>query len=334
MLEPGASSVVSKQNYEVDLTEEAPSSLQSHLILSQVNVDSCFHTASNLRLPLGIYNVSTSRLCNKLLRLCSRLEEYFFASSRIDLLKKEDELMEEVIDYIELSLYAAAEHVDDIYAIASGFFKSKQLRDKSPYYRQLDKSLKDHKRLLSAAANHLKHQQARIRMFSLEYSQAGREGCLHGYFIEGVESGVVCPSRTFHSQHDTFSITTLVWEAILLLLNCSKDLAQFLKKTAPLSEGEVGVKLECFANTVRAAARLPIYTFGESHPFSRATIRLKTDEKSNHGLNSGLYGSVLHGWLTTEEVVFGRTTSRFEGDGVSRSFRFAQPKSVSLHHWS
>ncbi len=325
---------MSKEIYEVDLTKEAPSSLQAHLVLLKVNVERCFHTTSNLRLPIGIYNVSTSRLCNKLFRLCSRLESYFLASSKIDLLKKENALMEEVIDYIELSLYAAAEHVDDIYAIASGFFKSKQLRDKSPYYRQLDKRLKEHKRFLSAAANNLKHQQARIRMFSLEYSKAGKEGCLHGYFIEGVESGVVCPSRTFHAQNDTFSITTLVWEAILLLLNCSRDLAQFIERMAASSEVEASTKSECFANAVRAAARLPIYTFGESHPFSRATIRLKTDEQSKHSLNSGLYGSILYGWSTTEEVVFGSATSRFEGDGISRSFRFAQPKSVALHHWS
>jgi hypothetical protein len=33
-----------------------------------------------------------------------------------------DDLRQEVIDYLELALYAAAEHVDDISLIAKGFF--------------------------------------------------------------------------------------------------------------------------------------------------------------------------------------------------------------------
>lgn len=242
--------------------------------------------------------------------------------------------MEMVIDYIELSLYAAAEHVDDIYAIASGFFRNKQVRDKNAEYRKLDKELKEHKRFLSAAANHLKHQQARTRMFSLEFTQAGKEGCLHGYFIEGVESGALGPSKTFHSQHDVFSITTLVWEAILLVLNCSSALEKFIVAAATLSNKVPDTKSELFSKAVQAAARLPIYTFGESHPFSRATIKLKTDEKAKRALDSGLYGSVLYGWSKTAEAVFGNVVSQFEGDGVSREFHFALPKSVSLHHWS
>ena len=322
-----------KPTFDVDIATNAQSSLEAHLPLAFATDEGCLHSAKNLRMPLGIYNVSVSRVCDKLVRLCRRLETYFEASNTLESLQESDEVMQELIDYIELSLYAAAEHVDDIDSIASGFFKNSALRDKHASYRGLQKEIKIHKRLLSAAANAIKHQQSRIRMFSMEFAHGGSSGCLHGYFIEGVEAGVVCPSNSFHRSQDVFSITTLIWEIVVFLLNCSRDLARFLQVVTIQVEGPVNAKFDAFSKAVSAAARLPNYTFGEEHPFSRVTLRISSSDEKTDPMKSSLYGSISNGWSKSANASFGRITSRFAGDGKSKSFRFAQPKSVVFHHW-
>jgi hypothetical protein len=285
-------------------------------------------------MPMGIYNISTTRVCDKLIRLCQGLETYFKAFKSLDEMGKSDEMMQEIVDYLELSLYAAAEHVDDIESIASGFFKNRALRDKQVAYRRFSAEIKKNKRFVSAAANAMKHQQARIRLFSMEFAHGGSSGCLHGYFIEGVESGAVGPSSTFHKAQDVFSITTLVWEVIVFLLNCSRDLAIFLNEVATRIMGPpTGTEFSMFSRAVVSAARLPNYTFGEEHPFSRVTLHIRSADGNAKPLESGLYGSIRHGWSKTAQASFGQYVSRFAGDGKTKSFRFAQPKTVVLHHW-
>ena len=325
---------VTKPVFQVDIAIDAQSSLEAELPLALVADEGCFHHANNMRMPLGIYNVSVSRICDKLIRLCQRLETYFRASNTLEPLQENDGVMQELIDYIELSLYAAAEHVDDIDSIASGFFKSPALRNKHAAYRSLQQAIKRNKRLVSATANAIKHHQSRIRVFSMEFSHGGSSGCLHGYFIEGVEAGIVCPSSTFHRNQEVFSITTLVWEIIALLLACSRDLARFLRLVATQIVGPASIKSEAFQKAVIAAARLPIYTFGEEHPFSRITMNVNSSDGIADSLESGLYGSIRNGWSKTANASFGRFTSRFEGDGITKTFRVAQPKGVVLHYWS
>jgi len=325
---------VTKPSFTVDIATNAQSSLEAHIPLALITDEGCFHNANNLRMPLGIYNISVSRVCDKLIRLCQRLETYFKASNTLEQLQASDRVMQELIDYIELSLYAAAEHVDDINSIASGFFKNSALRNKNAAYKRLQNKIKKHKRLVSAAVNALKHQQSRIRMFSMEFTHGGSSGCLHGYFIEGVEAGVVCPSRTFHQNQDVFSITTLTWEIVVFLLNCSHDLAQFLYVVSTQAAGPANTKFEVFTKAVIAAARLPIYTFGEEHPFARVTLHINSSDGNTDSLESSLHGSITNGWPKTANASFGRFTSRFAGDGRTKSFRFAQPNTVSLHHWS
>lgn len=325
---------VTKQIFSIDIAPETQSDLEAHLLLARLTYEGCFHNSSGLRAPLGIYNVSVSRACDKLLRLCQRLEQYFKATDTLDPASLSDDLMLEVIDYVELSLYAAAEHVDDIVSIATGFFESRELRDKHAAYRALEKEVKAHKRLVSAAANAIKHQQSRIRIFSMEYLHSGASGRLHGYFIEGVQAGVVGPSKTFHQSQDVFSITTLIWEIIVFLLQCSRELARFLGAVAIQKTGPVDAKFEPMSKVVVAASKLPIYTFGEEHPFSRVTLSIRSTDPSATLPQSELYGSLTRRWSKTGAATFGRSVSRFVGDGVTTSFRFAQPKSVVLHHWS
>ncbi|WP_124494564.1 hypothetical protein [Burkholderia contaminans] len=325
---------MTKPVFDVDIASTAQSSLDACVPLALTADVGCFHNAQNLRMPLGIYNISITRVCDKLIRLCQRLEAYFKAFKTLDGVEKSDEVMQEIIDYIELSLYAAAEHVDDIDSIASGFFKNRAQRDKHIAYRKFLTEIKKHKRLVSSAANAIKHQQARIRLFSMEFAHGTLQGCLHGYFIEGVDAGAVCPSSTFHKDQDAFSITTLVWEIIVFLLSCSRDLARFLNDVATQIMGPpASTQFTMFSKAVVSAARLPTYTFGEEHPFSRVTLHVRSADGNADPLDSGLYGSIKLGWSKTAPASFGRYVSRFAGDGKTKSFRFAQPKTLVLHHW-
>lgn len=294
----------------------------------------CFHNQRDLRLPLGIYNVSVSRICDKVNRLSQKLEDYFSLASSLNTPAANGDLMKEVIDCVELSLYAAAEHIDDIDSIASGFFKQSTLRDKNSSYKSLQKDLKRDKKFIAAAANAIKHQQSRIRLFSMEYFLNGANGCLHGYFIEAVDGGVVGPSKKFHQTQEVFSLTTLVWEILVFLLNCSRSLARFLQDVSSQIVGPVSIRCDVFSMAAAAATRLPLYTFGEEHPFSRVELNILPSNCVNNLLQSKLIGSLDKGWLLVGGVSFGQHVSRFEGDGKTRSFKFAQAKGVILHHWS
>src|SRR5438552_757085 len=109
-----------------------------------IPLEDCYHLSKNLRLPLGIYNVSVSRICEKLTAFCRRLEIYIQSSNNLEKLHEQREVRKELIDYIELSIYAAAEHVDDIDSIARGFFRSTHECEKNAAYRQLQKEIKKH----------------------------------------------------------------------------------------------------------------------------------------------------------------------------------------------
>jgi hypothetical protein len=323
-----------KQLFSIDIASTATSSLRAHEQLARCTREDCRHEARELRMPLGIYNVSVSRVCDKVIRLCDRLNQYFTRPDGASPTRTDDDLMQEVIDYVELALYAAAEHVDDLEAIASGFFANNALRDKSQHFRALQKQIKKNKKFVTATANAIKHQQARIRMFSLEYSHLGKAGCLHGYFIEGVKDGVIVPSATFHKDQQVFSITSLAWEIIVFLLECSNDLSSFLNHVARQAIGPVNVPFPLFAKSAVAAARLPLYTFGEEHPFARATVRIDATDDNWETLQSNLYGSITNRWINWGNPLFGKFISRYIADGVTNSFRFPTPKSVAFSHWS
>ena len=119
---------MTKPQFTVDIAPNAQSSLEAHLPLVLLTDELCHHHGNGLRAPLGIYNVSVARICDKLIRLCKRMEMYFLASDTLEPLSSSDDLMQELVDYIELALYAAAEHIDDLDSIASGFFNNTRIR--------------------------------------------------------------------------------------------------------------------------------------------------------------------------------------------------------------
>ena len=323
---------MAKPAFEIDVSRAAQSSLEAHSALAMVDPAACHHVSRKLRLPLGIYNVSIARIADRILSLCARAERYFEAAESLEGLKSQRDLRTELIDFMELAIYAAAEHVDDVDSIASGFYRNPQNASKSAAYRSLFSDVKSYKRFLAIAANAIKHQQSRIRLYSCEFRQHGVRGCLHGYFVEGVQNGVVGPNKVLHAQQDVFSITTLPWEILTFVLRSSRSLRTFLCSEATLTGESVDIRSERFSEAVVAAARLPLYTLGEEHPFGRTTVTIKTSSGQHPDLDSGLYGSIRSPWAIAPPT-FGPDQTEFEGDGSSRSFRFVHPKSVAFQHW-
>lgn len=315
-----------KPFFNIDVASETHSNLEAYALLTTLMETGGIIQSGSLRPPLGIYNVSINRVCDKIIRCCTRLEQIFHSSADPH---QNRGVVQELVDYIELAIYAAAEHVDDIQSIVSAFSGSGVAKK---HRKIFNKNFKAHRRFVSAIANAIKHQQSRIRIFSTKFQFSTVGGWLHGYFIEGVENGVVGPNGIFHSQQQVFSAITLPWEILTFVLNSSLELSQFLRAVTNPGGG-AAVHCESFNKAVIAAARLPNYAFGDEHPFTRCSLRLTNVNLRKELFDSGLFGSILRGWPKGAAPIFSSCLHSYEGDGVSKTFKMVSPKQVKFHLW-
>jgi hypothetical protein len=156
----------------VDLDTQTDSPLKAETYLSRLKPNTSFHEALDCRHPLGIYNVSAARILKKLTKCCNHMEEYLLTAPNISALHGNESKQDEVIDYIELCLYAAAEHVDDLESIARCFFKDDPSAARSPYTRKLKSDMKPIRDRISGFTNAIKHNHSRIRICSRDFEQA------------------------------------------------------------------------------------------------------------------------------------------------------------------
>lgn len=323
-----------KQEFRIDLSSGANSSLEALPLLANIDPAICYHSNLNLRLPLGIYNISVSRICDKLTKCSNKLESYFNKVKFIKDINAASELRQEIIDYIELSLYAAAEHVDDIKNIGKGLFENSHDFEKSKNIRTLTDTMKQHRSLVSASANAIKHSQTRIRIYSLEFSHDNIPMCLHGFFFEAATSGIIGPNLIFHhDDRQVFSVTSLLWEILVFLLYSSKALSEFLSDIGIQKPSASQNTFPQFNKAITAVARLPLYSFDEIHPFSNTRVIISVDDHAKSRLDSGLYGSISHRWSKSNNGIFGNFNGEFEGDGISRQFKIVAPKALNIQHW-
>jgi hypothetical protein len=320
-------------DFNVCLAKDSQSSLEAHPLLHLVDNDATFHTQNRLRPALGIYNVSTARVLQKAEDLAGKIENVIRAHTQSIDHKARAKLDRELIDYIELAFYAAADHVDDLELIVDNFFCNRNESKRSFAHSKFKQELKVHKRFIAAVANYIKHSQHRIRLFHLEFVHASTSGVMHGYIIESVSDGVVGPSEIFHASHrSVFSMTSLVWEIIVFVLKASRSLREFLNSVRQLS-GPVRTSCNVLSDSLIAAARLPIYNMDDDHPISSVALRLDWDQDSTLRAQSGLYGSAFRPWEDGSGMYLGRCGAAFAGDGVTRSFRMlVQPSRISLRH--
>jgi hypothetical protein len=325
---------VSKPEITVDLDATTTSSLRVVSSLSRLKPNVSFNEALDCRHPLGIYNVSISRILKKVASSCDRLEAYLSVAPNVAALHAHEKEREELIDYIELTLYAAAEHVDDLELIGRCFFRDRKSHGSSAHVRKFNVTTKPIRDKISGYINSIKHQQSRIRLFSQDFQQKDGSICFHGFFIESFHNGAIAPSPIWHSTERIISITSFLWSILIYLFYMSEAMYEFL---AALNVVEVGPDLASDAALLRrcvvALARLPLYSFDDEHPFDKVRFVINGSEKSRSELNSGIYGSIMRRWSKSPVAHIGIGQLGLEGDGMTRSFQMTGPNALNIKHW-
>ena len=303
-------------------------------LLSSLRDSASFHEQRDCRHPLGIYNISVARICDKVAKCADKLEAYWQISDARNGADNLDATEGEIIDYLELTIYAAAEHVDDLEAIANIFCKSDREAASSANVRLLKKAIKPLRDEVSIFANTIKHSHGRLRLYETVFSHNGHTIGMLGFFVEGWANGGVSPHRILHSNKTVLSVTSFLWNVLTYVGEMSVALAEFLTRIGAYDLDTVGPRdAPIFRRTAIKLARLPLYSFDDEHPFNRVKWVLPLDDELTSQTNSGIYGSILNRWSKSSEGQFAGFRLRYAGDGTTRTFHIANPTTLGLKHW-
>ena len=109
---------------------------------------------------------------------------------------------------------------------------------------------------------------------------------------------------------------------------------EFLVNISGVQPNKIQAESKVFSKTVVAAARLPLYSFDETHPFSETRIIIDGDDNGIKTLDSNIYGSIIQKWKKSDDMQFVSEIANYEGDGVTKTFEIVKPKALKLQHWS
>ncbi len=305
-------------------------------ILSSLKNDVSYHEQRDCRHPLGIYNISVARICDKVAKCADKLEAYWRVSGSLDSMDNVDVTRGEIIDYLELTMYAAAEHVDDLEEIAKAFYKSDREASSSADIRLLKRAIKPLRDEISNFANTIKHAHGRLRLYEADFHHDGNTLRVLGFFIEGWANGGVAPHRVLHSGGKTvLSVTSFLWNVLTYVGEMSVALAEFLIRINACRPEIVEARdTSIFRKTALKLARLPLYSFDDDHPFDRVKWMLSLDNELTSETNSGIYGSLFTRWSKSSDGKFGGFRLLYAGDGITRTFMIASPTKLKLKEWS
>jgi hypothetical protein len=325
-----------KPELVVDLDASvSPAPLRASALQASLKQHACYHEIREFRHPLGIYNLSIARILRNTSKCARRLERLLVEYPVMTGVTRRSEEIEDVLDYLELSLYSAAEHVDDLEFIASCFFPTNEAYKRSSSVRQLKTSMKPIRYRISGFANAIKHNHARIRMYSIALAQNSRVTSLHGFFLESYYGGAASPSPVFHSKGEhVISINAFLWEIVIYLFLMSNALCDFLRdiNAIELSDHLSQAQL-AFQRTITSLARLPLYSFDDEPPFKKTRVIILGGASARNSLKSELYGSICDPWDRNSLVEFGQGLVSSEGDGATKSFTFMAPEAIKLSYW-
>lgn len=304
--------------------------LTAKVFLASLKENASFHQIRDCRHPLGVYGLSVGRICEKVSKCADKLESYWTES-----LLTQDIVREEIIDYFELALYAAAEHVDDVERIAYTFFKTDREAAKDRNVRLLNTAIKPLRDEIASFTNTIKHSHGRIRLFETKFKHDGREITLIGFFIEGFKDGKACPSPILHGGDKVIlSITSFLWSVLTFVALVSVELSKFLQRLDAVNENlNKTIDAKIFRDASLKLTRLPLYTFDEDHPFLRVKWIITMDDAMLAKTESVIYGSIRNKWSKAEEGKFDGWQLRYAGDDITRSFHLALPKKMAIQHW-
>ena len=206
----------------IPASKDAPQ-IKALMAFAVLNEASAFHKQRDCRHPLGVYNMSLQRISKNVSRCSDRLEEFWTSTGA------NDEILEEVVDYLELALYSAAEHVDDVNRIAMTFFESDVQAKNSKDFRLLKGRIRPLRSEISSFTNTIKHAHGRVRLYRVNFVHGNVASDLIGFFIEGFKDGSCGPSPILHTDgKKIISITSFLWNILTFLSEVSCVLYDFL----------------------------------------------------------------------------------------------------------
>jgi hypothetical protein len=189
-----------------------------------------------LRPPLGIYNVSLSRLEARLLAVLTT----FAALSRDNRSlepqgAEKDGVVATLLDQLELFVYAAAEHVDDCESILKTLFESEADFARNRAVKNFKREIKWPRKDFSHLANAIKHHHQRLRLFLTPMTFVDDQFTLIGFIVERVVKGVVQPDPEFHKTgREIISLPGFALSCLVQLSVISRFLAVVLEQQFPL----------------------------------------------------------------------------------------------------
>lgn len=288
---------------QLSWNKSEPSTLMALGIIESINENLLYNEARAGRLPSHVYNLSLRRVSARCRGYAERIHRLFdesnpYANDRPD--------EEGLVESLELMLYSAAEHVDDLDRVAASFYRDKKLKEKCQFFKKFDTEIKLHKRLISMLANRVKHEQVQIGISAIKYEIDGIPAWLHGYRFINIKDGVLLSDPIGHKGRYMFSSTGLLWEVIVFLLVCSRSLFNFLKSHVRdcrnIQKGN-----DDFCDVVEAAMRLPFYEFDRDSAISLYALSWERTEVVGHANWKPLRGSYPVGW--------GRVKGQYVADG-------------------
>jgi hypothetical protein len=154
-------------HFRVGFGSDGASVLAAGPCLDRIQDNEAYFAQRGYRHPLGIYNVSISRLVSRGTRLSEFLYRFF---SEVRSLKDDTtELLARIEEQLELFVYALDAHVDDCELILKLCFRSDRDYAKSKAVRDFKRNIKDLRRPTSVLCNAFKHNHQRVRFFESEF---------------------------------------------------------------------------------------------------------------------------------------------------------------------
>ena len=167
-------------------------------ILNSEFQHSLYHLSYGFRHPQAIYNVSYSTVLEKFSKIVSVLEKVSLERPFVD--PKNIKWDSELLECQKNLLYAIMEHFDDCENILACFFPRDANRSKNPHVKAFLKATKEYRDHIGSIANHIKHEQGRLRSLVLFNDELS----LPGYFVENaVGENAIGPVEKIHKGGNT-----------------------------------------------------------------------------------------------------------------------------------
>ncbi|WP_413709345.1 hypothetical protein [Rhizobium sp. Rhizsp82] len=234
------------------------------------------------------------------------------------------------MDRIELVIYSAAEHCDDLDTICRTLFPTDTLCAKNANVRRLKEAMRPIRKTIASYANYMKHSHNRVRIFESELIFATRSVVFPGFFLESSDGNAIRPNPLFHGNGlPVVSLSTLIWTIFHFLIESSSVLAMAATAIIEIAEKPTEVGTTILDKLISQIMELPAYHFGECHLLQNCRLQFHVDESLEF---EPIRGSIALPWPELETVgsQIGYWAYRYSGDGVTRAFSISLPRNLSL----